>query len=96
MILLLIQADQKMINQYFKFLKDSGYIYWKDKLGFYLERGIKRFSVIQIGPFLDVYYNKKENGKYVLQEKITGQISLLVCLRWIFDRSKSEPISIKS
>lgn len=90
----MIQADQKMINQYFKFIQDSGYKYWKDKIGFYFERGIKRFSVIRIGPFLDVYYNKKENGKYTLQEKITGQISLLVCLRWIFDRSKSEPINI--
>lgn len=88
----MIQADQKLINQYFKFLKDSGYIYWKDKLGFYLSRGVKRFSVIQIGPFLDVYYNKKENGKYVLQEMLKGQISLLDCLKWIFTRSKSEPI----
>lgn len=88
----MIQADQKLINQYFKFLKDSGYTYWKDKLGFYLSRGVKRFSVIQIGPFLDVYYNKKENGKYVLQEMLKGQISLLECLKWIFARSKSEPL----
>ena len=88
----MIQTDQKLINQYFKFLKDSGYLYWKDKLGFYLSRGIKRFSVIQIGPFLDVYYNKKEEGKYVLQEMLKGQISLLECLKWIFVRSKSEPI----
>ena len=86
----MIQADQKLINQYFKFLKDSGYIYWKDKLGFYLSRGIKRFSIIQIGPFLDVYYNVKENGKYTLKEVLKGQISLLECLKWIFIRSKSE------
>lgn len=86
----MIQSDQKMINQYFKFLKDSGYRYWKDKIGFYLERGIKRFSVIKIGPFLDVYYNRKENGKYTLKEKLTGQISMFTVVRWIFERSKSE------
>lgn len=78
-----------MINLYFKLMKESGYRYWKDKLGFYFERGIKRFSAIRIGPYFDVYYNKKENGKYVLQEKITAQISMLTVLVWIFERSKN-------
>ena len=87
-IFLMIKSDQKIVSQYFKFIQDSGYKYWKDPLGFYFERGLKRFSVIKIGPFLDVYYNLKENGKFVLQEKVTGKIQLLECLIWIFERSK--------
>ena len=82
----MIKADQKYVNQYFKYLKDAGFKYWKDKMGFYFEAGIRRFSAIQIGPFLDVYFNKKENGKYVLQEKKTGLIKVLDALQWIYDR----------
>lgn len=82
----LIKADQQMVNQYFKYLKDASFKYWKDDMGFYFERGVQRFSVIKIGPFLDVYYNKIENGKYVLQEKKTGLIKVLDALQWIFAR----------
>lgn len=83
-----MQENKQIINQYFKFLKDSGFKYWKDKLGFYLERNLQRFSVIQIGPYYDVYYNKKENNQFVLKGKLTGQISLLKVLQWIFQLSK--------
>jgi len=83
---ILIRVDQQLVNQYFKYIKDAGYKYWKDDMGFYFEAGIKRFSIIKVGPFLDVYYNKKENGKYTLQEKITGKIQLLECLQWIYQR----------
>ena len=84
----MIESDQQMVNQYFKYIQDSGYRYWKDNLGFYFERGKKRFSVIQVGPLMDVYYNIKQNGKYTLKEKLTGQVLLFNCLRWIYDKSR--------
>lgn len=83
-----MQENRQIINQYFKFLKDSGFRYWKDKLGFYLERNLQRFSIIQIGPYYDVYYNKKENNTFILKDKLTGQISLIKVLQWIFQLSK--------
>lgn len=85
-----MQENKQIINQYFKFLKDSGFKYWKDKLGFYLERNLQRFSIIQIGPYYDVYYNKKENNAFILKDKLTGQISLIKVLQWIFQLSKSK------
>lgn len=83
-----MQENKQIINQYFKFLKDSGFKYWKDKLGFYLECNLQRFSIIQIGPYYDVYYNKKENNVFILKDKLTGQISLIKVLQWIFQLSK--------
>ena len=86
----MIKSDQQMVNQYFKYLKDMGYKYWKDDMGFYFEAGIKRFSVIKIGPFLDLYYNKRINGKFTLQEKETGKLRMIDCLQWIHKRAIGE------
>lgn len=83
-----MQSDQKQLNMYFKFLKDMGYKYSKHAMGFYFDRALKRFSVVQIGDIYHAYYYKREDGKYVLQEQILGRILLLHCIQWIFIRAK--------
>ena len=68
-----------------RIIQAMGFRYWKDTFGFYFEKDVYRFSVIQIGPFYDISYNKKIQLNFQLQDKVTGKISLLEGLQWILN-----------
>jgi hypothetical protein len=75
--------NKQMVVQYFDFIKAAGFDYSKDNLGFYFDNGLKKFSVIKTGPFMQCYYNKMEKDKWVLKDKSQSTSDILVCLMWI-------------
>jgi hypothetical protein len=79
-------ANQQLVNQLFQFIKQAGYSYSKDDLGFYFDSGLKRFSIMKTGPFLKTYYNVKEKGKYKLKDKLASTMNLFECLQWILKK----------
>jgi DNA-binding transcriptional regulator YhcF (GntR family) len=82
-------VNQAMVNQYFKMIKQSGYVYSKDSNGSYFDNGTKRFSVIKTGPFMTTYYNKKKSNRWVLQDKMTATLKTIDCLQWILKKIQS-------
>ena len=75
--------NKQLATQYFNFIKQAGFKYSKDDLGFYFDNGLKRFSVINTGPFMQCFYNKKQRNKWVLQDKSKSTTDLIQCLMWI-------------
>lgn len=71
-----------------KLLKASGYVLTQDKMGYYFDKNDKKFSIIKTGNIYNVYYNKKIENNYQLQETLFSQILLKQCLFWIVNRSK--------
>lgn len=76
--------NKQIISQHFNFIKQAGFSYSKDDLGFYFDNGLKKFSVIKTGPFMKCYYNKNEKDQWVLKDKSQNTTDILQCLMWIF------------
>jgi hypothetical protein len=72
-----------LTNQYFNFIKQAGYKYWKDGLGYYFDNGSRRFSVMKTGPIFQCYFNVKDNGAWVLKDKSNGILDFDQCLIWV-------------
>lgn len=70
----------KINNAYYNIIKQAGYKYSKDNMGFYFDNGINKFSIIVIGNIYEFYFNKYENGIYNLIDKQVGVIDLNVIL----------------
>ena len=80
--------DKEQINAYFQFLKHLGYTYVKHDMGFYLNRHDKKFSVVKIGDFYDLFFYKKVGNQFAIADKWLGQFNFLLCIQWIFVRAR--------
>ena len=85
----MFNPNQPMVNQYFAMIKNAGYKYSKDELGYYFDNGLKRFSIMRTGPFVQAFYNKREDGNWKLQDKQTTTIQLYESLQWILQKIQS-------
>ena len=75
--------NKQITTQYLGFIKQAGYQYSKDSLGYYLDNGMKKFSIIKTGPTFICYYNLKLDGGWVLQAKSQSILEFSECLRWV-------------
>lgn len=80
--------NKERINTYFKFLKDLGYVYEKHAMGFYLISHNKKFSVVRIGDFYDLFFYQKVGKQFAVADKWLGQYNFLLCMQWIFMRAR--------
>ena len=76
-------------KNYINLLKTNGYIMTADKMGYYFDKGNKKFSIIKIGDIYNCYLNERndEHSSYALKENFVSQIQLSQCLRWILSRN---------
>lgn len=75
--------NKQLTTQYFNFIKQSGYEYSKDDLGFYFNNGLKRYSIMKTGPFFTCYYNKQEKSQWILKDKSMSMTDFVQCLIWV-------------
>jgi hypothetical protein len=76
-------SDKNIITQYFNFIKQAGYKYSKDNLGYYFDNGLKRYSIMKTGPMFICYFNIKVNSGFVLKDKSNSTINFEDTLRWV-------------
>jgi hypothetical protein len=73
-------------SQYFKTIKQAGYEYSKDSLGYYFTKGDKKFSIMKSGPLFKCYYNINNNGQWILQDNKSDFFDFEQCLIWILQK----------
>lgn len=79
-----MQINKQLTKQYMGFIKQADFEYSKDKIGYYFDNGIKKFSIMQSGPLFNCFYNKKnDNNEYVLVDKRIGEFEFSNCCAWI-------------
>jgi hypothetical protein len=82
-----MQLNKQLTTQYFNFIKQAGYEYSKDDLGYYFDSGLKKFSIMKTGSMFECYYNvKQSNGGWGLKDKQLGIFDFVQGLRWVLTK----------
>ncbi|MFW6008416.1 MAG: hypothetical protein ACOCP8_04030 [archaeon] len=76
-------GNQQIIHQYHQFIKQTGYKYSKDDLGFYFDNGKNKFSIMKSGPSFICYFNVRENNDWILKSKSHMMLQFDEGLRWV-------------
>jgi hypothetical protein len=77
--------DRQITTQYLNFIKQAGYQYSKDVLGFYFDNGLKKYSIMKNGPLFQCYYNQKNGTGWALKAKSNTMFQFDECLKWILN-----------
>lgn len=75
--------DRQMTNQYFSFIKSSGYQYSKDDLGIYFDNGKNKFSIMKNGHIFQCYFNQKNTNGWTLKDKSNSFFNFIEALQWV-------------
>lgn len=82
-----MQLNRQLTTQYLNFIKQAGYKYSKDDLGYYFDNNLKKFSIMKVGPVFECYYNIKQgSGVWSLKEKKIGFLDFVQGLRWVLEK----------
>lgn len=75
--------NKELTKQYLNHIKNAGYQYSKDDLGYYFDNGKEKFSINKTGPFYKCFYNIRKNNTWELKNRKNPTMDFNDCLVWI-------------
>lgn len=75
-------------RQYFDIIKNNGFKYSKDAMGYYFDKDDEKFSIIKTGPYCQCFYNKLIDNTWKLQKNSYHLTNFNDCLIWIIENLK--------
>jgi hypothetical protein len=80
----MVLDNKQLVKQYLDYIKNAGYKYSKDSLGFYFDNNLRRFSVMKTGPTFQCFLNiRVESGWQLKTKSQAGIVEFYQCLIWI-------------
>ena len=70
---------------YMNAIKQYGFQYSKDDLGYYFDNGKSKYSIMKHGPIFQCYLNIKVETNWVLIGKSNGILEFNECLKWVMN-----------